>query len=107
MKLRIAAGLTILLSFSPLWTPLRGAIADLFFSTEKPLLDYGDGLIKSKVKTNAFSLPLTVLVNRQTTGAAEAFAGILRQAQVGLLLGTNTAGKATIGKEFTLQTGQR
>jgi len=83
------------------------ALADLFFSTEKPLLDYGDGMIKSKAKTNAFSMPLTALVNRETTGGAEAFAGILRQAQVGLLLGTNTAGKATIGKEFTLQTGQR
>ena len=47
------------------------------------------------------------MVNRETTGGAEAFAGILRQAQVGLLLGTNTAGKATIGKEFTLKNGQR
>jgi len=83
------------------------ALADWFFPAEKPLLDYGDGLKKSTVKTNAFSLPLAVLVNRQTTGAAEAFAGIMRQASIGLLIGTNTAGKATMGKEFTLTTGQR
>jgi C-terminal processing protease CtpA/Prc len=83
------------------------ALADLFFSTEKPLLDYGDGLKKSTAKTNAFSLPLAVLVNRQTTGAAEAFAGVLRQASIGLLIGTNTAGKATMGKEFALKNGQR
>src|SRR5438105_5204911 len=49
------------------------ALADWFFSSEKPLLDYGDGLKKSSVKSNAFSLPLAVLVNRQTMGAAEAF----------------------------------
>jgi C-terminal processing protease CtpA/Prc len=71
------------------------------------LLDYGDGLKKSTAKTNAFSLPLAVLVNRQTTGAAEAFAGVLRQASIGLLIGTNTAGKATMGKEFALKNGQR
>jgi C-terminal processing protease CtpA/Prc len=79
----------------------------MFFSKEKPLLDYGDGMKNSTAKTNAFSLPLTILVNKQTTGAAEAFAGVLRQADIGLLLGTNTAGKATMGKEFTLNTGQR
>ncbi len=83
------------------------ALADWFFPGEKPMIDYGDGLKKSTVKTNALSLPLAVLVNRQTTGAAEAFAGILRQARIGLLLGTNTAGKATMGKEFPLTTGQR
>jgi hypothetical protein len=83
------------------------ALADLFFTTEKPLLDFGDGMRKSTAKTDAFSLPLAVLVNRQTTGAAEAFAGVLRHADVGLLIGTNTAGKATIGKEFPLKTGQR
>src|ERR1051326_5419617 len=82
------------------------ALGDLFFSAEKPLLDWGDGLKKSTSKTNALALPLTILVNKQTTGAAEAFAGILRQGNIGLLLGTNTAGKATIGSEFTLKNGQ-
>ena len=86
---------------------VAAALADLFFSTEKPLLDYGAGVRKSTVKTNALALPLAVLVNKQTTGAAEAFAGVLRQANIGLLIGTNTAGKATMGEEFTLKNGQR
>src|SRR5439155_7468432 len=76
------------------------ALADLFLATEKPLLDWAEVLKKATAKTNALSLPLTVLVNRQTAGAAEAFAAVLRQADVGLLLGTNTAGKASMGKEF-------
>jgi len=46
-------------------------------------------------------------VNRKTSGAPEAFAAILRQAQVGVLIGTNTAGEAAIAKEFTLSNGQR
>jgi len=46
-------------------------------------------------------------VNKQTSGAAEAFAGALREADIGLVIGTNTAGKATIGKEFPLNNGQR
>ena len=83
------------------------ALADMFFSKEKPLLDYGSGMKNSTAKTNAFSLPLTLLVNKETTGAAEAFAGVLRASDIGLLLGTNTAGKATMGKEFPLKTGQR
>src|SRR5262249_9883384 len=51
-------------------------------------------------------LPLAVLINRETSGAAEAFAAVLRQGSVGLLIGTNTAGKATMGKEFELKNGQ-
>lgn len=83
------------------------ALADLFYSAEKPLLDFGDGVKKSTAKTNAILLPLALVVNKQTSGAAEAFAGALRQADIGLVIGTNTAGKATIGKEFPLNNGQR
>jgi hypothetical protein len=79
----------------------------LFFTKDKPLLDYGEGMKHSKEKTNSLSLPLTILVNKQTTGAAEAFAGVLHDAEIGLLLGTNTAGKAVMGEEFPLKNGQR
>ena len=87
--------------------PAAIGLADMFFAAEKPLLDYGEGMKNSTTKTNAFSLPLTVLINKQTTGAAEAFAAVLRQADIGLLLGTNTAGKASMGKTFALRSGQR
>ena len=48
-----------------------------------------------------------MLVNAQTTGAAEALAGMLRHGGAALLIGTNTAGQASIAKEFALQSGQR
>jgi hypothetical protein len=82
------------------------AAADLFFSTEKPLMDYGDGLKESTVKTDAISLPVALLVNHKTAGAAEAFVGILRQADIGVVIGSPTAGQAVLSKEFTLKTGQ-
>jgi hypothetical protein len=83
------------------------AVADGFFAAEKPLLDWGEGMFRSKAKTNALTLRVALLVNRQTTGAAEALAGILRQADIGLLIGANTAGQASIAKEFPLKNGQR
>jgi hypothetical protein len=83
------------------------ALADQFFSEPQPLADWGEGWKKSTAKTNAISLPVAVLVNRKTSGAAEALAGILRHSGVGLLIGTNTAGQASMAKEFTLKTGQR
>src|SRR5262249_19846277 len=83
------------------------ALADRFLSAEQPLVDWGEGWKNSSAKTNAISLPVAVLVNRKTTGAAEALAGILRYRDVGLLIGTNTAGQASMAREFPLKTGQR
>lgn len=82
-------------------------IADRFIASEVSLVDWGDGWKKSKPKTNAFSLPVAILVNRKTTAAAEALAGMLRYRDVGLLIGTNTAGQASMAKVFTLKTGQK
>jgi Peptidase family S41 len=82
-------------------------IADLFFATERPLIDWGQGPEKSRAKTNALNWPVAVLVNRQTAGAAEALAGMLRYGGVGLLIGARTAGQASMYKEIPLRTGQR
>ena len=82
-------------------------IADQFFPGEKPLINWGDGVKSSVSKPEAIVLPVVLLVNRQTSGAAEALAGMLRLSEVGLLVGTNTAGRASVTREFTLQTGQR
>jgi hypothetical protein len=81
-------------------------VADSFIGSEQPVLDWGQGMVKSTSKTNAFRLPVAVLVNQSTAGAAEALAAALRQADVGLIIGTNTAGQASITKDFPLQTGQ-
>jgi C-terminal processing protease CtpA/Prc len=87
--------------------PAALGIADQFFPGEKPLINWGDGVKSSVSKPEAIVLPVVLLVNRQTSGAAEALAGMLRSSDVGLLLGTNTAGRASVTREFTLQTGQR
>lgn len=81
-------------------------VADRFLGSEQPLLDWGNGVVKSTDKTNAFRQPVAILVNQFTTGAAEALAAVLRQKDVGLLLGTNTAGQASITKDFPLQNGE-
>jgi hypothetical protein len=70
-------------------------------------MDWGNGMKKSTGRTDPISLPMALLVNGQTAGAAEALAGILRQADVALLIGSNTAGRASIAREFALKNGQR
>lgn len=83
------------------------AAADLFVAKERPLLDWGDGMVKSKEKSNAVRLPVAVLVNRETVGAAEALAAMVREAGIGLILGRTTAGGAMVAREFSLKNGQR
>lgn len=83
------------------------AVADLFFGHAQELADWGVGPRKSSAKSNYFTWPTMVIVNRQTSGAAEVLAGILRHGDVGLLVGTNTAGQAGMTKDFTLKTGQK
>ena len=83
------------------------AAADLFVVRERPLLDWGAGSARARSKADALTLPLAVLVNHDTAGAAEALAAVLREAGVGLLLGDTTAGRAMVMQEFTLKDGQR
>jgi hypothetical protein len=82
------------------------ATADLFVKKAQPLLNWGKGVVQSKAKTNAISLPVAVLVNHQTAGAAEALAAALRETGAGLLLGSPTAGAAAVTKDFPLRNGQ-
>ncbi len=83
------------------------AAADLFVKKEQPLLNWGNGMVQSKEKSNAIALPVAVLVNRQTAGAAEALAGALRETGAGLILGGRTAGQAMVAQEFPLKNGDR
>ncbi|MDB6024766.1 MAG: carboxyl-terminal protease [Verrucomicrobiales bacterium] len=86
---------------------VAAAVADLFLSEEQPLLSWGTASAKATAKTNAINLPVTVLVNKQTSGAAEALAAVLRETQVALLIGSQTEGSASIFDEFSLPSGQR
>jgi hypothetical protein len=83
------------------------AAADLFVRKEQPLLNWGNGMVRSKEKTNAIALSVAVLVNRQTAGAAEALAAALRETGAGLILGGRTAGQAMVAQEFPLKNGER
>jgi hypothetical protein len=86
---------------------VAAATADLFMAREHPLLDWGNGMVNSKAKTNAIPGPLVVLVNGETRGAAEALAAVLRDAGMGLLMGNPTVGQAMMTKDFPLQNGER
>lgn len=83
------------------------AAANLFVATAQPLLDWGRGPAKSVEKTNALNWPVAVVVNTETTGAAEALAAVLREGGVALILGGTTLGAAMTTQDFPLKNGQR
>ncbi len=82
-------------------------VADAFIASERVLLSVEGEAQSSTAKTNAILLPTAVVVNHHTSGAAEVLAALLRQNQVGLLIGTATTGGVRQFKDFTLSTGQR
>jgi len=83
------------------------AAADLFLSQERPLLDSGKGMVRSKAKPDPLPTPVAVLVNRRTAGGAEVLAAVLRETGVGLVLGSQTAGQAMVMQDYPLQNGDR
>jgi C-terminal processing protease CtpA/Prc len=78
---------------------------DLFVKRNLPLLNWGNGLVKSKEKTDAISVPVAVLVNRFTSRASEALAAAMRETGAGLILGGRTAGQAMVAQDFALKNG--
>ncbi len=83
------------------------ATADLFVATQRPLLEWGAEKARSVEKADALDWPVAVLVNSETTGAAEALAAVLREAGVALILGGTTRGAAMTVQDFPLKNGQR
>jgi C-terminal processing protease CtpA/Prc len=83
------------------------ALADCFLNSDQMLLDWGAGSANATRKSNAITVPVAILVNAKTSGAAEAVAAALREADTGLILGGTTAGQANIFKEFPLQNGEK
>ena len=82
------------------------ATANQFISRELPLLDWGNGPVRSRANSDAITLPLVVLVNHETADAAEALAAILREDAQAVILGSPTAGEATIGRNYPLKNGE-
>ena len=83
------------------------SVAQLYLQTKQSLLDWGDGMAESKEGGALAGCPVVILVNRETSGAAEALAAVLRGVGRGLILGSRTAGKAGAVKEFPLANGDR
>jgi C-terminal processing protease CtpA/Prc len=82
-------------------------VADRFLTKEVALLDWQEGSAHSAAKSEAIKLPVVVLVNRQTTAAAEALAAVMRETDVAVLIGAPTAGAAHLFKEFALSDGRK
>lgn len=101
-------GLVIDLRFSG-GRDYRAAVgaADLFLGQEQVLLKLGGKELRSTSKTARLKVPVAILVNEQTRGASEALAAILREEELGLVIGSRTAGEALLYQEFTLSTGQK
>jgi C-terminal processing protease CtpA/Prc len=83
------------------------AAADLFVKKECPLLNWGAGMVQSKPKSLVIPVPVAALVNRQTAGAAEALAALVRETGAGLILGGKTAGQAMMAQDYPLKNGDR
>jgi hypothetical protein len=83
------------------------ATADIFARKEQPLLDWGQGMVKSKEKSDLVTVPIGVLVNEKTAAAAEALAAALRETGAGLIVGSRTAGQAMIAQDYPLKNGER
>lgn len=84
-----------------------GAVVDLFANGDRVLFGFGNTTVRSTEKKEAFGLPLMVLVNGETKGAAEALAGALRQATSSMILGSPTAGRAFVYQEYALSQGSK
>lgn len=81
------------------------AAADCFLNADQPLLECGGVMARSTRKDNAITVPLAALINAQTSEAAEGLAAVLRQTGAGLLLGTESSGRASVFKNFPLTGG--
>ena len=81
--------------------------ANLFVRKEQPLLNWGKGMVQAKPDSGGIKLPVAVLANATTAGAAEALAAVLRDTGSGLILGSRTAGQAMVAREFALKNGRQ
>jgi len=86
--------------------PAAAEAAALFISKSNAvLLQWGGESARANPDSRKLSGPVMILVNRATSGAAEALAAVLRENKAGLLIGAQTAGKAAVSKEIKLSTG--
>jgi C-terminal processing protease CtpA/Prc len=83
------------------------ATANQFIDADGTAITVGKQHLRTQLNTNAITTPVTVLVNRETTGAAEVLAALLRENGVGLLIGNQTSGEMKVFSEFEIGEGSR
>ncbi|MFT6617907.1 MAG: C-terminal processing protease CtpA/Prc [Limisphaerales bacterium] len=83
------------------------AAANQFIDADGTAIIVGQQHLRTQLNTNAISTPVTVLVNGETTGAAEVLAALLQEHNVGLLIGNQTAGEMKVFSEFEIGGGSR
>lgn len=81
-------------------------VADQFARGGELLMKMGTNQIQSTEKTKLIDLPIAALANKETRGAAEALAALVRETGAGLVIGSTTAGEARLFETFKLSTGQ-
>jgi hypothetical protein len=87
--------------------PAAGETASLFSDRTEALLHWGSNSIPGSGAQRLWSLPMAVLVNNRTEGAAEALAAVLRQETGSPLIGQATAGRHGVFREVGLGDGTR
>ena len=87
--------------------PVMAAVARLFQQSKQPLLDWGEGMVESQEGGIIGACPVVTLINRETSGASEVLAAVLRATGKGLILGSRSAGQTGVSKDFPLANGDR
>ena len=98
VDLRFAGGLDYLAAV---------ATAEKFLAGDQPLLQIEGKVLRSTATNVVIAGPLVVLVNHETTAAAETLAAILRKANAAMIIGGATPGQAGVFMEYPLKNGQR
>ncbi len=80
-------------------------LAGLFLNDAVALLDWGSGSQKAVVASPSIQLPLVVLINESTKGAAEALAGAFKLVEKAAIIGRPTSGLAMLRKRIPLESG--
>ena len=81
--------------------------ANQFVNNDRTQLVVGERHLRTAQTSNIITGPITVLVNGETSGAAEALAAVLRRNEVGLIIGSTTAAKTKVFSEFELSSGSK
>lgn len=80
--------------------------ADQFVGGNQELAKIGDAVMRSSASPEDIKVPLVVLINGETTGAAEVLAAILREQNAAILIGARTAGQARLFEKVKLSSGE-